>query len=118
VRRRHGLSDRAVVGVEGERGEELSPGSFPCRFGGRQPILRRLVVGTRVVGALERVLEADVLQRRVRELVGQREGLADGQADRVGELQLRLLEVVPRDDGPLTGVLHLDLRAHDVHPRD
>ena len=112
------VPDGAVVGVDVQRRQQLGAGGAARRFRRSEPIARREEVGARVVGARQRVLDRQVVERRERHLVGQRELLPRRQADGPRQLQLRLLEVVLRDDEALALVLDLDLGAQDVDAGD
>ena len=90
VRGRGRLADRAVVGVDVQRREELPVARARRGLGGCDPLVRGEVSRRRDAKArLQRGLERDLGDRRVGNLVRQRERLPGRQPDRPCELQLR-----------------------------
>ena len=101
-----------------QRRQQLGAGGAARRFRRSESIARGQEVGARLVGARQRIVDRQVVERRERHLVGQRELLPGRQADGPRQLQLRLGEVVLRDDEALALVLDLDLGAQDVDAGD
>ena len=118
VRRAEGLADRAVVRVEPQRREQRAVRRADRGLRGLDAALRREEVRASVERPREHLVERRRRHRRVGNLVGQREHLAERQADRARELQLRLLEFVLRGEDTLALGLLLHLRAQHVDAGD
>ncbi len=119
MRLRQFLTEHAVVGIEVDGGNVIAFGRPPRRFRGRQSLARGQEIGARLEGGLQRAFERDdLVQRRIRNAIGQRERLSDRQADRARQLQFRLLELVFDPNRSLTLVLQLHLGAQHVNAGD
>ena len=100
-RRQHFAHDRPASGLGG-----LDAGE------------RRLIIGARLVRAVECLVERQVGNRHRLAVRDERERLTDRQADDARQLQLGLLEVVPRRRDALALGAELHLRAQDVDAGD
>ena len=113
-----GAADGAVVGINPQRRHDLHGGSTLGGLGGREPLFRGEVVGALRIRAGERLLDRHAVERRVRNLVGQRDRLSGRQSNRARQPQLRLVEGVLSEDAPLALVLHLRVGPQDVDAGD
>ena len=119
VRVRQRLADRAVVGVDGDASGSSSPtAAARVGLGGREALAAPPVVRARFVGALERVFERDVRERRIRtssvSVIACPTGRPIARASCSFDFSKSLSATIER----CRCVLHLHLRAQDVDARD
>ena len=109
-----GEAEIPVVRVDAHGGQRFTDGRLPRRFGGLDALERGQIVGPRLVGALERLIQRHLRDVHRRQLGGQREGLSQRQSDEPRQLKLRLLELVSRGRDALAFGAELHFGAQDV----